>query len=196
MGMAAQGYSRGRMIVARNRAFTPFDPSRMPGPLPSRVVTTPAQEAALRRAGVEPLSSASFQRHGPDYPYPAPQIVQTRTNLDDGLAALLIGGTIPIAQFRLFRNTVGDHLRFWVETSNPDSFGLLQFQLTINGLPFTQQQFFTLPFVVNMQGFYREMKSQALVALVAGLRAGAAPLPPLGTIDGQIFVDSYQAKFQ
>lgn len=182
--------------MARNRAFTPFDPTRMVSPIPARLATSDAQEARLRAMGVPSASQQAFERSGADYPYPAPQVIQTRVDLDDGLAALIAGGTITLAGFRMFKNTAADRLRFFISTANPDTFSLLRFQLQVNGQSFVQQQFFTLPFIVNMQPFYREIKSQASVAIVAGLQPGAAPLPPLGTIETQIFVDSYQAKFQ
>lgn len=184
------------MLMARNRAFTPFNPVRGATPIPVRLTASPAQEAAMRRQGVLPVPVEGFERHGADYPYPTPQVFQSRTDLDDSLAALLAGGLVTIGSFRMFRNTVGDKLRFWWETENPDSFDLLQFQFQVNGQAFMQQQFFTRPFVITMQPFFREIKSQAVVSLVAGLRAGAAPLPPLGSIEVQIFVDGYQAKFQ
>lgn len=168
----------------------------MPSGIPSRVTTTPAQEAELRRQGVPPAEVEAFERHGGDYPEPYPQVFQARVNLDDQLATLIAGGLITIGAFRMIRNTVGDRLRFWMETENPDTFDLLQFQMRINGTPFMQQQFFTLPFVVNMQSFFRRIGSQANVELVASLRPAAAPLPPIGQMEVQIFVDGYQGKFQ
>lgn len=196
MARVVQRYSRARMLMARNRAFTPFNPARMVDPVPGRLVATPAEEAAMRAKGIEPISVASVERHGADYPYPAPQIFQGVTNLDDILAQLQAGGMVSLGGFRTIRNTVADRFRFWIETANPDTFALLRFMLLVNGLPFVQQQFFTLPFVVNMQGFFRQVPSQALLEVVVGLRPGAVPIPPLGTIEVQIFADAYQGKFQ
>lgn len=184
------------MLMARNYAFAPFKPAAMVDPIPARLAATPEQEAALRAQGILPISVESVERHGADYPYSAPQIFQGVTNLDDVVAELAAGALIQVGGFRMFRNTAGDRFRFWMETSNPDTFDLLQFQFRINGLSFMQQQFFTRPMITNMQNFFRQIPSQALVQLVVGLRPGAVLIPPLGTLEVQIFVDAYQAKFQ
>jgi len=182
--------------MARNRAFTPFNPSRAPGGVPARITTDPATERELQRRGVLPEDLAARERHGADYPESTPQIVQQQTSLDDNLATLIAGGLIQVAAFRMFKNTVGDRLRFWMQTENPDTFDLLRFQMRINGQPFIQQQFFTQPFIQNMQGFFRRIRSQASVELIAGLRPGAIPIAPIGTMVAQIFVDGYQGKFE
>lgn len=195
MGHAMQGFHRSRLLLARNRAFTPYNGQMTPMPIQARLLSTPRQEQLLRRMGELPVSIEAFERHGSDYPGTYPQILQQRTNLDDVLGDLLVGGVVNIGTFRLNKGTVADRLRFWMDTAIDDTFQLLQFTVTVNGQPFTQQNNFTLPFVQGPETFFRRMISLSQVGIQASLRPGAVPLPPIGLIDVQMFVDAYTGKF-
>lgn len=179
-------FGRSRALIARNFAFTPFKPNRMVGPIPAQL-TKPAEDQSF--------VTGPYERHGANYPYPVPQIFQARLNLDDSLADLNAGGKVQIGGFRMNKNTAADAIKFLVETSDPSTFQMLQFALEINGQPFSQQQFFTLPFPEGPERFFREVISQANVGIVAQARAGAVLVPPLGTAEIHVFVDAYQGKF-
>lgn len=188
-------FGRSRALIARNFAFTPFRPRRMAGPIPQQLTAPPEVAEKLGQEDIGAYGSGPYQRHGAAYPYPVPQIFQARLNLDDSLADLNAGGKVQIGGFRMNKNTAADAIKFLVETSDPSTFQMLQFALEINGLPFSQQQFFTLPFPEGPERFFREVISQANVGIVAQARAGAVLVPPLGTAEIHVFVDAYQGKF-
>lgn len=181
--------------MARNYAFAPYNPLMRIAPVPARLTTSIAREKQLRNMGVLPVSIQAFEREGTNYPSSLPQIVQREVNLDDELANLAAGGQVTLAELILAKSTAADKFRFFVETSMDETFDLLNIAMLVNGQPFIQQQFFTRAFVDGMEQFFRKMDSESTISIVATLRPGAIPVPPVGTVFTQLFIDAYQGKF-
>lgn len=195
MSRTLPGHTRARQLLYRNYAFTPYKPNLRISPVPARLTASPMQERQLRNAGYLPVGVEAFEREGANYPAPLPQVVQQETNLDDLLADLLAGGQVVLAQNVMAKSTAADRFRFFVQTANPDTFDLLNVGLLIDGQAFIKQQAFTAAFPDGMELFFRRMQSDSTVQVVARLRPGAIPVPPLGTVQAHLFIDAYQGKF-
>lgn len=191
-----QRYSRSRNLMARNRAFTPYNPLLRVYPIPGRIATTRKQEEILRQQGVQPVSIESFERHGSDYPATVPHTLQAEFDMDDAAPALLLGATIPIAEIVIAKSVAADKFRVFIDTAMEDTFNQLLFQVTISGVPFIRQQFFTQPFINGMQEFHRRFETDNVVRVIAGLRPDVIPILPFGSISVQLFIDAYQGKFR